>query len=446
MGTPGCCPTPYPAGPAMEYPGCGPQYPVGPGMGYPGCGSQYPVSPAMEYPGCGPQYPAGQAMGYPDYGPQYPLDSGMGYAGYGPQYPVSPAMGYAGYSPQYPVSPAMGYAGYGPQYPVSPAMGYAGYGPQYPASPAMGYAGYGPQYPMGPGMGYAGYSPQYPASPAMEYPGYGPQYPGIPVGGEEDITPPMPAGTPYSPAQSLYGPVAGAEALPPADAPLVPNPWPAPVPAIPAEYPPMPPVPWTPPGPVAANIANTSCDWTPETTATPAQSPTLPPVEPFQTEPAADFVETGYMPAAPDGVETLPSMPEVSAETVEVEAGEALPGDSESVDSEESSEPFTPGVVLGTIEGSVSVKVGNRPVRPLTNQLVLICNRATGERFQAYTDNQGYYSRRVPEGAYIVQIRQRIAAPFVRQRLARVQELRRTINDINVVCAENPPKILRGES
>lgn len=329
----------------------------------------------------------------------------------------------------------------------NPYMGIPGWcSTPYPVSPGRDYPGYGPQYPL---MQYPGYGPQYPVGPAMQYPGYGSQYPGSAVGGAEEVMPPMPAGTPYNPVQSPYGSVAGAETPVASNAPLVPNSWPA-------AYPPMPFVPWTPPAPAVSNPAcpHTGCDWPPnqmpaEITATPAQSPAAPsaeimPAEPFQTEPAADYAETDYMPAGSEGVESLPSMSDPSTETVEVEAGEALPGDAESVDNEESREPVAPGAVLGTIEGIVSVKVGSRPARPLTNQLVLICNRATGERFQAYTDNQGYYSRRVPEGQYIVQIRQRIAAPFVRQRLARVQVLRRTVNDINVVCAESSPGNLTG--
>jgi hypothetical protein len=138
----------------------------------------------------------------------------------------------------------------------------------------------------------------------------------------------------------------------------------------------------------------------------------------------------------PGATEALTTPEDAFVEPVEVESGEAAPSEPETIAVEEENREQLPAeALLGTLEGMVSVKVDNRPDRPLTNQLVLIYNRATGERFQAYTDNQGYYSRRVPEGRYIVQIRQRISAPFVRQRLASVQSLRRTAANVNVSCA-----------
>lgn len=234
------------------------------------------------------------------------------------------------------------------------------------------------------------------------------------------------------------GPVAGEQDIIPPYMP-VPSPIPGPggVVSPATDFPPMPPVPWTPG--VVSPATDGNCP--------PAYTP-WPPYTPGVTEPGA--------PVAP-GFEEPPVQPgptEIPGEEVGVEPGEALPGEPETQAVENDSleaEQLPPALLLGTVEGIVSVMVANRPARPLTNQLVFLFNRATGERFQAYTDNSGFYSRRVPEGRYIIQIRQRLCAPFVRQHLARVQAARRTVANINVTCPagvggdvfstnkENPP-------
>lgn len=287
------------------------------------------------------------------------------------------------------------------------------------------------------------------------YPGNPPQYPGGPVAGEEDVLPPLPPGTPYFPPGSPSGPVAGEQdQQPPSDAPQV-NPWPAPLPSGPvagAELPPMPWVPWTPTNPVVP-AANCSCPlpWLPY--QPPATGPSVPvapgpvfpgeigSIEPIPGGPpvqgSPEFPELPETPAGaagPMALETPVASPETVIEPVEVEPEEAVPGEPETTSIGEEAEQLPSETVLGTLEGTISVKVGDRRERPLANQLVLIYNRATGERFQAYTDNRGFYSRRVPEGRYIVQIRQRMCAPFVRQRLARIQGARRTQAGINVTC------------
>jgi hypothetical protein len=277
--------------------------------------------------------------------------------------------------------------------------------------------------------------PQYPPF----FPPMWPTQPGPVAGVEEQLPPPtMPIPSPFP----VPGPVAPAADFPP-------SPW-----CPPPQYPTWPPYPTIPPAPgPTPPTAPPGFPTEPEITEPGLPEPTVPgvPTEPDFTEPgfpAPTFPEVPEMPEVPGtpGAPVSPVTPPLSpapgtpGEPVEVEPGEAVPGEPEAISYEEAdAKQIPPALLLGTLEGVVSVIVGNRPARPLTNNLVLIFNRVTGERFQAYTDNSGFYSRRVPEGRYIIQIRQRICAPFVRQRLARVHAQRRTVANINVNCPAGFP-------
>jgi hypothetical protein len=131
--------------------------------------------------------------------------------------------------------------------------------------------------------------------------------------------------------------------------------------------------------------------------------------------------------------------PKITDDRVKVISGEATPGEAVTIDAEgETAKQFPPDALLGIIEGTITLQVGNLPARPLQNQLVQLFNKAAlGETYRVYTDNQGRYNRLVREGHYIVQICRPTRDIFAYQRLAHVQVRRKTVANINVPCTDS---------